>query len=81
VFLPHHPAPGWSRSGRKNYHQTELVREERDWDGHPVTSTLFRRPLSATFGDLRAGGSAVDVVDEPVPEVLPLDLEDRCELR
>jgi SAM-dependent methyltransferase len=75
VFSVHHPITGWNRSERTDYHRTELVNEEWDWDGQPVTATMFRRPLSAVFGQLREAGFLVDVVDEPFPHNLPLNMD------
>lgn len=75
VFSVHHPITGWNRSEGTDYHRTELVNEEWDWDGQHVTATMFRRPLSAIFGPLRAAGFAVDVVDEPFPHDLPHDMD------
>lgn len=77
VFSVHHPITGWNRSEGTDYHRTELVNEEWDWDGQHVTATMFRRPLSAIFGPLRAAGFAVDVVDEPFPHDLPHDMDAR----
>ncbi|MFF4593790.1 class I SAM-dependent methyltransferase [Amycolatopsis sp. NPDC001319] len=68
VFSVHHPITGWFRSDRTDYHRTELVSEQWDWDGQQVTARLFRRPLSAIFGLLRDARFAIDVVDEPRPE-------------
>lgn len=77
VFSVHHPITGWNRSEGTDYHRTELVQEEWEWDGRHVTASMFRRPLSAIFGQLRGAGFAVDVVDEPFPEALPPDTDDR----
>jgi len=71
VFSVHHPITGWNLSDRTGYHRIELVNEEWNWDGQPVTATMFRRPLSAIFGPLRNAGFTVDVVDEPLPHDLP----------
>lgn len=67
VFSIHHPITGWLLSDRADYHRTELVSEEWDWDGRRVTARMYRRPLSAVFGQLRDAGFTVDVVDEPRP--------------
>ncbi len=77
VFSVHHPITGWNRSDKSDYHRTELVREDWDWDGHLVTATMYRRPMSVIFGQLREGGFSIDVVDEPLPESLPLDMDPR----
>jgi SAM-dependent methyltransferase len=77
VFSVHHPITGWNRSERTDYHRTELVHEEWDWDGQPVTASMFRRPLSAILGPLRVAGFAVDVVDEPIPHDLPVNMDAR----
>jgi SAM-dependent methyltransferase len=68
VFSIHHPITGWQLCDQADYHRTELVHERWNWDGVPVTAIMYRRPLSAVFGSLRAAGFAVDVVDEPLPE-------------
>lgn len=68
VFSVHHPITGWLLSGMADYHRTELVRETWDWDGQQVTAAMYRRPLSAIFGELRLAGFVVDVVDEPRPQ-------------
>lgn len=67
VFSVHHPITGWRLSDGADYHRTELVSENWDWDGRVVTADLYRRPLSAIFGELRRAGFLVDVVDEPLP--------------
>lgn len=77
VFSVHHPITGWNRSELTDYHRTELIHEEWDWDGQHVTASMFRRPLSAIFGDLRGAGFAVDVVDEPFPHDLPVKMDAR----
>lgn len=71
VFSVHHPITGWLLSDQADYHRTELVSEVWDWDGQEVTATLYRRPLSAIFGELRRAGFVVDVVDEPQPQASP----------
>ncbi len=68
VFSVHHPITGWQLSGRTDYHRTELISETWDWDGLAVTARMYRRPLSAIFGELRQAGFLIDVVDEPQPE-------------
>jgi SAM-dependent methyltransferase len=68
VFSIHHPITGWQLSGKADYHRTELVSEQWDWDGQTVTAQMYRRPLSAIFGQLRGAGFIVDVVDELQPE-------------
>ncbi len=68
VFSVHHPITGWQLSDKADYHRTELVSEDWSWDGQPVTARMYRRPLSAIFGQLRQGGFGVDVVDEPRPQ-------------
>jgi SAM-dependent methyltransferase len=77
VFSVHHPITGWNLSERTDYHRTEVVNEEWDWGGQAVTATMFRRPLSAIFGQLRKAGFAVDVVDEPLPRDLPENMDER----
>jgi SAM-dependent methyltransferase len=67
VFSVHHPITGWLLSDRTDYHRTELVHEDWDWDGRTVTAAMYRRPLSAIFGQLHAAGFTVDTVDEPRP--------------
>ncbi|MFI6101373.1 class I SAM-dependent methyltransferase [Lentzea sp. NPDC051213] len=69
VFSIHHPITGWALSDQSDYHRVELVSETWDWDGQLVTADLYRRPLSAIFGELRQAGFAVDVVDEPRPDL------------
>lgn len=71
VFSVHHPITGWNRSDRTDYHRTELIREEWEWEGQRVVAEMFRRPISDIFGSLREAGFLVDVVDEPLPEELP----------
>jgi len=68
VFSIHHPITGWQLSGKADYHRTELVGEQYDYDGQLVTVQMYRRPVSAIFGQLRGAGFTVDVVDEPQPE-------------
>jgi len=68
VFSIHHPITGWQLSDKADYHRTELIREQWDWDGQPVTAQMYRRPISAIFSQLRSGGFTVDVVAEPQPE-------------
>ncbi len=77
VFSVHHPITGWNLSDRTDYHRTEPVSEEWNWDGQRVTATMFRRPVSAIFGQLRDAGFAVDVVDEPLPHDLPANTDAR----
>jgi SAM-dependent methyltransferase len=72
VFSVHHPITGWLLSDQENYHRTELISEDWDWGGQRVTARMYRRPLSAIFGQLRAAGFTVDVVDEPRPDA-PVD--------
>jgi SAM-dependent methyltransferase len=67
VFSVHHPITGWQLSGKADYHRTELVSEQWDWDGQPVTAQMYRRPISAIFSQLRGAGFTVDTVDEPHP--------------
>ena len=68
VFSIHHPITGWQLSGKADYHRTELVSDQWDWDGQPVTAQMYRRPISAIFSQLRGAGFTVDTVDEPQPE-------------
>jgi SAM-dependent methyltransferase len=68
VFSVHHPITGWLLSDQANYHRTELISEDWDWGDRRVTARMYRRPLSAIFGQLRAAGFTVDVVDEPRPD-------------
>jgi SAM-dependent methyltransferase len=68
VFSIHHPITGWQLSGKADYHRTELVSEQWDWDGQPVTAQMYRRPISAIFSQLRSAGFTADTVDEPQPE-------------
>lgn len=68
VFSVHHPITGWSLSDQADYHRTELVHEDWDWDGLRVTAGMYRRPLSEIFGTLRGAGFAIDAVDEPLPD-------------
>jgi SAM-dependent methyltransferase len=68
VFSVHHPVTGWQLSDQADYHRTELVSEQWDWDGLAVTGRMYRRPLSAIFSQLRDAGFVVDIVDEPQPE-------------
>ena len=77
VFSVHHPITGWNLSECTDYHRTEPVNEQWDWDGQRVTATMFRRPVSAIFGQLRDAGFAVDVVDEPLPQDLPATTDAR----
>lgn len=71
VFSIHHPITGWLLSDQTDYHRVELVSENWDWDGRVVTAKLYRRPLSAIFGQLRQAGFMVDIVDEPRPQPGP----------
>jgi SAM-dependent methyltransferase len=68
VFSIHHPITGWQLSGKADYHRTELISEQWDWDGQTVTAHMYRRPISKIFGQLRGAGFTVDMVDEPQPE-------------
>jgi SAM-dependent methyltransferase len=68
VFSIHHPITGWQLSGKADYHHTELISEQYDYDGQLVTVQMYRRPISAIFSQLRSAGFTVDVVDEPQPE-------------
>lgn len=68
VFSIHHPITGWSLSDKADYHRTELISENWDWDGQPVTAHMYRRPLSAIFGHLRETGFLVETVSEPKPQ-------------
>lgn len=68
VFSIHHPITGWAVSGQADYHRTELIHEEWDWDGVRVTAGMYRRPLSDVFGPLRGAGFTIDAVEEPLPE-------------
>jgi SAM-dependent methyltransferase len=68
VFSVHHPITGWQLSDRTDYHRTELISEEWRWDELLVTARMYRRPLSAIFGQLRQAGFGIDIVDEPQPE-------------
>ncbi len=71
VFSVHHPITGWLLSDQTDYHRVELVRETWDLDGQAVTANLYRRPLSAIFGQLRQAGFAVDIIEEPRPQPGP----------
>jgi SAM-dependent methyltransferase len=71
VFSVHHPFTGWQLSDGADYHRTELVSEDWNWDGQRVTAKLYRRPLSAVFGQLREAGFVTDVADEPLPQAGP----------
>jgi hypothetical protein len=55
--------------GKADYHRTELVSEQYDYDGQLVTVQMYRRPVSAIFRQLLGAGFTVDVVDEPQPEM------------
>jgi SAM-dependent methyltransferase len=68
VFSIHHPITGWQLSDKSDYHRTELIGEQYDYDGQTVTADMYRRPVSAIFSQLRSTGFIVDVVDEPQPE-------------
>jgi SAM-dependent methyltransferase len=68
VFSVHHPITGWQLSDKADYHRTELISEQWNWDGLGVTGRLYRRPLSVIFSQLRNAGFVVDIVDEPHPE-------------
>jgi SAM-dependent methyltransferase len=68
VFSIHHPITGWQLSDKSDYHRTELIGEQYDYDGQTVTADMYRRPFSAIFSQLRGAGFIVDVVDEPQPE-------------
>lgn len=71
VFSIHHPITGWQLSSQADYHRTELISEQWDWDGQPVTARMYRRPIAAVFSSLRDAGFTVDLVDEPQPERAP----------
>ena len=77
VFSVHHPITGWELSDKTDYHRVELVSEQWDWDGQPVTGRMYRRPLSAIFGALRQAGFWIDVVDEPRPQAGVRDADPR----
>ena len=55
-------------NGKADYHRTELVSEQYDYDGQLVSVQMYRRPVSAIFRQLRGAGFTVDVVDEPQPQ-------------
>lgn len=71
VFSIHHPITGWLLSDQTDYHRVELISETWDLDGQAMTAQLYRRPLSAIFGQLQRAGFVVDVVDEPRPQAGP----------
>jgi SAM-dependent methyltransferase len=68
VFSIHHPMTGWALSDHADYHRTELIHEDWNWDGLRITAGMYRRPLSEVFGPVRRAGFTIDVVDEPLPE-------------
>lgn len=68
VFSIHHPITGWLRSDGEDYHRVEPIDEAWDWDGLPVTGTMYRRPVSAVFQPLLRAGFALDAIEEPLPE-------------
>lgn len=68
VFSIHHPITGWALSDHADYHRTELIHEQWNWDGTAVTAGMYRRPLSAVFGPLRDAGFLIDSVEEPLPK-------------
>jgi SAM-dependent methyltransferase len=69
VMSVHHPITGWLRSDREDYHRTELIEEDWNLDGVPVTAQMWRRPFSAIFTSLLEAGLVVDEVTEPVVDV------------
>lgn len=68
IFSIHHPITGWALSDHADYHRTELIHEDWNWDGLPVTAGMYRRPLSDVFDSLRSAGFTIDIIDEPLPE-------------
>jgi SAM-dependent methyltransferase len=68
VLSVHHPITGWLRSDREDYHRVELIEEDWDLDGVPVTAQMWRRPFSAVLTPLLEAGLVVDAVEEPVME-------------
>lgn len=65
VFSIHHPITGWMLSDRSNYHRVEEVSEEWESNGTRLIAHLYRRPISAIFGALRAAKFMIEVVEEP----------------
>lgn len=49
--------------------RTELIDEEWNVDGVPVTAQMWRRPISAVFTSLLEADFTVDAVAEPRPEL------------
>jgi GrpB-like predicted nucleotidyltransferase (UPF0157 family)/SAM-dependent methyltransferase len=64
VFSVHHPGEDWHWFGRDDYFRLELLEDEFP-PGQRVR--FYRRPLSWTFGAVRAAGFAVDRLVEPMP--------------
>lgn len=67
MFSIHHPITGWLRSDGTDYHRVELISEDWDWGGVPVTGQMYRRPVSAVFTALLEAGFAIGAVEEPQP--------------
>jgi SAM-dependent methyltransferase len=44
VFSIHHPITGWQLCGKADYHRTELVSEQYDYDGQLVTVQMYAAP-------------------------------------
>lgn len=65
VASVHHPITGWEASPREDYHRVELITEQWDWGGVPITAQSYRRPISAIFGDLLHSGFTINAVEEP----------------
>jgi SAM-dependent methyltransferase len=65
ILSVHHPITGWLRSDREDYHRTELIEEDWDLDGVPVTAQMWRRPFSAIFMSVLEAGLSIDAVTEP----------------
>jgi SAM-dependent methyltransferase len=66
VLSVHHPITGWLRSDGEDYHRTELIEEQWNLDGVPVTAQMWRRPFSAVLAPLLGAGLTIDEVAEPV---------------
>lgn len=67
VMSIHHPITGWLRSDMVDYHRVELIEEDWDVDGVPVTAQMWRRPISAVLTPLLEQRFLIGAVHEPVP--------------
>jgi SAM-dependent methyltransferase len=67
IVSVHHP-DDWRVFERRDYFSTELLTDVWKVSGRLVEVRFYRRPLSASFGALRAAGFRIDELVEPMPD-------------